>query len=331
MKRNVRLLITLVVFLLVALLVFHECRNRENVQLRNERTDSGKAETVSGNLRNKDGMAAFLKAFEQRIDLYGKVQDQHGKPIEGATVEIHASDKPFSDGSPPAAILRSDASGAFSILGLKGVQLGVSVNKKGYIYYSPLGGPTSSAVVTDSKYADPLNPLILTLHDPGVMEPLIHIEEQRWKLPADGTLRKIFLDAPDGKQGGHAVEVRYKSEYNQLPEEKLYGYRFNWGFELRVSNGGFVRNENDLRMGSYYQFEAPVEGYKEVVRYQFFNSQSENEWRKLAQDSLFVKFPDGSYGRIRFKIEGDAYKSPLILEAWYNSKLGSCNLSSLYK
>ncbi|MES2477090.1 MAG: carboxypeptidase-like regulatory domain-containing protein [Verrucomicrobiota bacterium] len=277
------------------------------------------------------GMTSFLNDFKRTIDLYGRVLDQNGKPIPGATITIYALDNPGPDASSSVSKLTSDANGNFSILGLKGFQLGVDAAKKGFIDYSPLGGPTSNATVGPKDHHKPEKRLILTLHDPGTMEPLIHTNESRRRFVADGTPKKIFLDSEDGKSGTHALECRFVTKRFQLPEKDFYSKRYDWSFEMRISGGGFVRNRSDLRDTANYQFEAPEAGYQETIRYDFPADQSSGEWKRALKDSFFVKFPDGTHGRIRFTLEGFTDRSPLLLETWWNPKPGPRNLASLYK
>lgn len=285
----------------------------------------------SSHARITAGDQAFLDAFNRRLDLFGKVVDQHGKPIEGATIEVYANNKPFSDGGPPDVTLVSDVSGAFSVVGLNGIALGVLAMKKGYIHYSPLGGPTSSANITSSKHSDAAHPLILTLHDPGELEPLVHTDEQRWGFRPDGTPRKIALDSKDGRSGSHMIEFKFITKRFSLPEDQLYSSQYDWSFEATIPGGGFVRNKNDLEMEKIYQFEAPTGGYQESIHYEFPSTLPKEQWKKMEMDSFFIRFPDDTYGRIRFRIDGFSDRSPLTMETWFNPKPGSRNLSSLYK
>lgn len=293
----------------------------ENGKKASPSSATGSHAEVNRNITN------FLNDFKRTIDLYGRVVDQHGMGIAGATITIHALSSPSQNGSTPAAILTSDVSGDFSILGLKGFQLGVVAEKKGYIYYSPLGGPTSSATVGPSNHHKPEKRLILTLHDPGTMEPLVHSKESRRRFGPDGIPKKIFLDTEDGKSGSHALECKFITERFHLPEKDFYSKRYNWSFEMSIPGGGFIRNENDLRDTTKYQFEAPESGYQETVRYDFPADVPSGKWKRALKDSFFVKFPDGTHGRIRFTLEGFTDRSPLLLESWWNPKPGSRNLA----
>jgi Carboxypeptidase regulatory-like domain len=336
MKTKSRRTVFIIGFLAIVaiLLIWRSWRSgNSSADLSNRESEKSVFQPTSKNLVNKeDGMSAFLRAFNQKIDLYGKVVDQHGNAIEGANIQVYANDKPFSDGGSPAANLVSDSSGRFTVLELKGISLGVQAEKKGFIPYgSTLGGPTSTANVSDSKHSNSSRPLILTLHDPGVMEPLVHQEDQRWKLPSDGTPQKIFLDSGNGQQPLRYIEFRFMTKRFQLPKEQLYGHPYDWSLEIYILGGGFVRNENDLSLGSYYQFEAPLDGYQEVIKYGFSAQLPKEKWKKIVTDSFFVRFSDGTYGRIRFLIQGSSQNSPLLMETWWNPKSGSRNLSSLYK
>ena len=149
-----------------------------------------------------DPVRALTEAFKTPIELYGNVVDQHGghNPVPGATVTLSPVDAPFGDESRSGTVLVSDAKGKFSVKGLHGFSMGVSVKKEGYLHLSPLGGPASSAMVVTrmarskgNATATPATPLVLTLHKIGPMEPVAYVKERRCRLPVDGTVRRIAL------------------------------------------------------------------------------------------------------------------------------------------
>lgn len=151
---------------------------------------------------------------------------------------------------------------------------------------------------------------------------MIHIGKKRWKLPLDGTPSRIALDSEEGR-GTHEIEFRFASDTHSRREPGRSVYDpFDWSFEIRVPGGGLAWDRSDL------EFEAPEAGYQESVRYEFPATMPPEEWKRVRQGRYFVKFADGTYGRIQFSIDGGSDRSPLYMESWLSSKPGSRNLAT---
>src|SRR5690606_16063973 len=97
---------------------------------------------------------------------------------------------------------------------------------------------------------------------------------------------------------------------------------FDWSFELHVPGGGFIWDETDL------EFEAPVSGYEEVVRYEYTATMPRDQWKRVQRGRYFVRFSDNSYGRIQFEIDGASDRMPLRLESWLCLTPDSRNLAT---
>lgn len=278
------------------------------------------------------GIPAFLSAFDSPIELYGKVVDQFGDPVPGASITLTPTDAPFGDGSRSRAVILSDSSGEFSVKGLKGAFMGVRAEKDGYMDIPRLGGPASSATVEYSGDAQsgklhsrPSTPLVLTLHKVGDTGPIFYVERKGWRLPVDGTPRRIALDSEDGT-GIHEIEFRFWSEWNQLPKSnEMYGKLYNWTFEARIPGGGFIWNDGD------FNFEAPESGYKEMIRYHFPADLPREKWKRVQHGRYFVRFANGTHARIEFDIDGKSDVRPLRMASWMSLKPGSRNLASAMK
>lgn len=322
-----------VVFAATAFLFVRTC-NSKGKSTRTE-IDAVKKErkrsTGSGHavIRQK-GMEALLDSYKNPIVLYGKVVDQHGEPVPEATVEIFVHSEYFSEKSGTDAVLTTDEKGHFSISGLTGSSIGASAMKDGYLRIPPLSSRSSSARLsygrgdggTGDRHADPSNPIVLELLKVGPFEPMIHVAKKRWKLPLDGTPRKIALDSEEG-QGSHEIEVRFSSNWNQLPmDNEINSKLFEWSFEIRVPGGGLAWDRSDL------EFEAPAAGYEESIRYEYSATMPREEWKRVLQGRYFVKFADDTYGRIQFSIDGGSDRIPLYMESWLSSKPGSRNLAT---
>lgn len=278
-----------------------------------------------------NSLLPFIGLYQTPIEFYGRVVDQHGDPVPGATVKLFPVDTPSGDESKSKLTLNSDADGKFSVQGLRGFSLGVQVNKDGYLYLSPLGGPSSSALIdyangaeAGKRFSNPETPLVLELQKIGIVEPLIYIEKPRWNLPLDGKVRRIALDSDTGT-GPHQIEFRLWSDTRIRHEPGNNAYTpFGWSFEARIPGGGFIWSDSD------YNFEAPETGYKEAIRYDHPAPQPRGKWKRFQNGRYFVKFADGSHGRIRFDIDAgiESDYGPLSMTSWLNPKPGSRNLAS---
>lgn len=282
-----------------------------------------------------DPVKDFINAYKTSIEFYGKVIDQHGAAVSGASIKILPVNNAFgtSDSSSDFEIV-SDANGLFSVTNMKALSIGIVVTKEGYLTLGDrgLGQPASSRSIdfglSDTKgkqFKDPNKPTLFTLHKIGPVEPLVYVDDQLWNLPVDGTPRKIALDSEKGI-GSHQIEFRFLSDWNQLPKNnEMYGKRYNWSLVAHIPGGGFIKN------GSDYNSEAPEDGYVETIKFEYATSMPQEQWKRSRSERYFVRFADGTHGRIRFSIDGSSDMSPLLMTSWMNLKPGSRNLASSIK
>lgn len=271
---------------------------------------------------------SLIALLNTSIKVYGKVTDQHGKPVAGAKVTLRPINR-FKDSYGKRTVI-TDGDGKFFAEELYGNALGLSAEKEGYLRIPPMSSFSSSASLsyeragsgTGEQHADPSNPIVLELLKIDPVEPLIHIDKRPWKLPIDGIPRKIALDSEEGR-GTHEIEFRFTSDTHSRREPGRSVYdSFDWSFEIRVPGGGLAWDRSDL------EFEAPATGYEECVRYEYSATMPREEWKRVRQGRYFVKFADDTYGRIQFSIDGGSDRSPLYMESWFSSNPGSRNLAT---
>lgn len=261
MKKKSILVLLIVMLIVVAVFCYLITAGKTTPTVSAERLVSGSAPASPpshARVRKANMLDIIQAAYNNPITLYGKVVDQNGEPVPGATIELYPLTSHFQEDAAKNIVLNTDAAGAFSIKGLRGFSMGVSVKKEGYLHISPLGGPSSSTTVsygsgavTGKRYSNPKTPLVLRLQNPGTREPMVCVERKRWSLPVNGTPRLIALDSKDGK-GQHQIEFRFKSDWNKLPKTNaMYGKRYDWSFEARIPGGGFIWNDKD------FDFTAP--------------------------------------------------------------------------
>jgi Carboxypeptidase regulatory-like domain len=284
------------------------------------------------NSRNDRKMPLDLESLVSRlntsINVYGRVVDQFGEPVAGASVILRPHNR-LQD-SYGKRTVTTDADGRFSADGLYGNALGISAEKEGYLRIPAYSSVSSSASLsydrgssgTGNQFSVPTNPIVLELLKIGATEPMVHVDKKRWKLALDGTTQTIALNSEEG-QGAHKIEFRFSSNWNKLPMDNEINSRlFDWSFEIRVPRGGLIWDESDAK------FEAPASGYKEVVRYEYPSTLPREEWKRFQKGRYFVRFADDTYGRIQFQIDGSSDRSPLYMESWLNLTPSSRNLAT---
>ena len=261
--------------------------------------------------RRKEAVDAVLSMLGAPISFYGKVVDQDGDPVPDASVGYSALDKFMAPGTGYTG--KSDASGLFSISGIKGARLSINVRKEGYYF---IDGKSNAAFSygggSDGYFAEPPtkdNPAIFVLHKMGTTESLVRAEQSA-RIPKDGT--PVTVNLMTGRlspNGNLRVEAR--------TEAPVGGRRFTWRCRVTVPGGGLAD-----RTGQF-EFEAPEDGYQESV--EFGMRHDAEQWTSDQQRDYFVKLPDGRFARINFRMiaGGNHY---FVMESFLNPKPGSRNL-----
>lgn len=272
------------------------------------------------NLRGKDKQEkqrqvidGVMASLNMPIEFYGVVIDQNNNPVPKAEVYYSALDKFDAPGS--AYQGRSDASGLFSIKGVRGAVLNVGVRKKGY--YSIDGksaGMFAYGVGADEARRKPPTqnaPAIFVLHKMGQTESLVHFD-QYYKISRTGEPVEVNLET--GKLVNRG-SLRVQAWTDDLQSGKKV--RYGWRCLLSVPGGGLLERVNE------FVFEAPVEGYSESV--EIVMPHDADRWNPQGQRSYFIKLADDRYARLEFKMiaGGEHY---FRLESYYNPISGSRNL-----
>jgi hypothetical protein len=208
-------------------------------------------ESLSNAVRN------WSEKVHGQIQFYGKVVDENNLPVENADVEfVWSHFSPLPEGTPHTNTL-SNHDGLFSLGGVVGNTLDVSVGKQGYYSvgrsdqnrynYSSLPGLIPFQ-------PDPNNPVIFQLKKKGAgvrlvtskhgMSPYFNVAP-----PSDGTPIFVdFLQRTTGASGN--LQIQCWLETDQATHRTK-----SWKLRLYMPDGGFVA-ENDP-----FPFEAPDNGY----------------------------------------------------------------------
>jgi hypothetical protein len=238
------------------------------------------------------------------MDTYGKVVDQDGQPVAGATVHgyLEFEDKDKEDKHDTT----TDALGNFNFLGLHAKGLTLVVEKVGY-EGSYRGRPSGYV-------PDPNNPVVLQMWKLKGAEPMNHATLHAY-IPCDGAVTRFdLLTGKKNPNGGLFVSL------TRNPLSIIKGKAFDWTLTLQITNGGFQAITN------IYPNEAPADGYQSNMIFHY--EANSTNWTPQIQPQLYFKGENGQvYGRMTLKVMADFQPPPTLFDAEiYANPNGSRNL-----
>jgi hypothetical protein len=243
------------------------------------------------------------------ISVYGKVVDEKGLPVSAANVAVGIADNPSGSGSTYAQT--TNATGHFSLTGVRGIAFSVRAEKEGYYSTKQSRGHRNIITPVDSDLPEPSRdqPIVLVLRKRGETEPLAFASSRQINIPADG--RPIRFDLVTGQTGRGQLEIQ-----SNLGDSTQH--RFEWRYQLAVAGGGLIEREKNE-----FEFAAPREGYKEAVE---INMPADAErWSSSSEREYFVKLPDETFARFSIRFYAGA-RNFVVVESYLNPKPGSRNL-----
>jgi hypothetical protein len=266
--------------------------------------------------QDKMNISKIVQVFSASIEFWGKVIDQHGNPVVGATVHYSAADKYFKDGTKYEGA--SDERGLFSISNIKGAGLYVRVSKDGYYHIDDksahsfgYGSPSGEAPPSKQQ------PAVFVLQKMGATEPLIKLGTGGVLVPKDGTPKKLSLRRERARLSGSTsgdLQIELWSDYQPPPP---HGRVYDWRCRISVPGGGLVERVGD------FNFEAPTENYIDAFEYKM--SATNERWQPSMKKEFFLRLADGCYGRVTLNVisGGDVF---VTLESYLNPVPGRRNL-----
>jgi hypothetical protein len=259
---------------------------------------------------------ALQEAFNSPIDFWGKVVDQDGQPVAGATVTLTVNNTPDPYGNLPKVTVLSDANGLFSLTGKNGLGLAVWASKDGYYSTS-----TQSAISLNYSLKGGVNqpfptqehPSVLVLKKKGKPAALVH-KRLHVSVPKDGTPVEINLTqgrAVAAGQGDLKVEAWAADHGRDV------SHPFDWKCQVMVLGGGLQTRTGEL------DFTAPADGYQSQE--QVTMQADAPQWNGDMDRDYFLKLSNGSYVRMKFSMinGGDHF---LALDYYLNPAQGDRNL-----
>jgi hypothetical protein len=236
----------------------------------------------NGTISKGQAMLDILRSQNnQPQDFYGKVVDQYGQPILGVYVTGNLMVRGgLGDGANNQTYkTQTDADGLFQFIDIKGWQLGVTVNKDGYLMAGHGEGfeePASGKTTPDSR-------AILTMWKQRGAEPLTNFMIDS-KIPYDGTPITFDLEAQKINPGGDFRVTLLRSPLMV----RRGGEVFDWSLKIEMLQGG-LEAENDP-----YPYWAPEDRYNSSFTIDV--SSNDVPWYShLAQD-FYIRNTAGQYG-----------------------------------
>jgi hypothetical protein len=249
------------------------------------------------------------------FNFYGRVLDENGRPVAGASVKILVGGELGSTQGDTEHNLQSDQDGLFSLEGVHGMDIDATVSKDGYYtlpdkhdgaWFWMEQGFKPSMMPTKDK------PAIFSLKKKGATEPLIVLKTGSINIPTDGTPIEFNLERRrviKGQAGTFNVQMWVDAH------DPKSNQPYRWNYRITVPGGGIQPTLDE------YNFSAPTTGYQETIENEVAPDGA--RWNDSREQMLFVKLGDGKYARIRLEVRalGDFF-----IEDGYLNPSGSQNL-----
>jgi hypothetical protein len=250
------------------------------------------------------------------IEFYGKVVDENNQPVSGATAKFSKVDL-SAEGSTQLET-ESDANGLFSLQGVTGRGLGVTVEKSGY-YSSKMNryGFDYASFWDESFYqSDSNNPVVFHLHKKGEAEPLL-FRQTLYGLKPDGTPQYIDLVTGKKATGGSPIGDIMISLNRSLSDDPN---KFNWTLIVQgVGAAGLIESHDE------FMFEAPDSGYENTI--QIKKQVEDTDYQRQVTANYYVRLADGkTYARIEAEIRPKYNDQGAVDLKLYLNPSGSRNL-----
>jgi len=250
------------------------------------------------------------------IEFYGQVVDENERPVADVTVKFARND--LSAAGTTQSVALSDSAGRFSLTGVVGKFLGVTVEKTGY--YSSKKNPFGFeyAEFSDPNFYQPdvNKPVIFRIQAKGNAEALT-VRRNRYLLRADGTPQYVNLSSGRKTTGGVPTGDIMIS-LNRGPANSAGN--FDWAVTLRAMGaGGLVESHDE------FMLEAPKGGYQSeiVVR----NQVGDPNYQNNNKANYYIRLADGKeYASIETEIQPKPPGDGAIKINLYLNPSGSRNL-----
>ena len=256
-------------------------------------------ETLEEIRTNIEPISQMVKVFSYPIEFYGKVVDENGEPVGGATATYSTFSKMFEDSEKLS--VQSASNGLFAI-NAQGGSIFVSVSKSGYYRTGESQKGFGYAVPSTYPPADnPDEPAVFYLRKRGESEPLIYVGRRQYEVPPDGS--KVSVNLRKGSLQLWDEGPFYVQSWIDAENMNEAGH-FDWRFKFTIPGGGFLERVDQ------FSFLAPENGYEESVEFRMTQSINE-KWKFSQHRDFFVKLKNGTFSRVKITLHPSPNISPI--------------------
>jgi len=275
-------------------------------------------------------LQALQQAYNSPIDFWGKVVDQNGNPVAGATATITLDSQWNDYDNKPKVTVFSDAHGLFSLTGKKGIGIVVYVSKDGYYsteeqsaaalnYFFKTSNNQNSFYRGGTKEPFPTEaqPTVFVLTQKGPSAANLMYKHIRIPMLKDGT--PVDIDLAQGRvvSAGQG-DLRVESWVTDNGKDVVHP--FPWKCRVTVLGGGLQSRAGEI------DFQAPSGGYQPLDEVDMPATAS--RWSNKMMKQYFLQLKGNRYARMRFwMINGG--NNFLSLDYYLNPQAGNQNLESV--
>lgn len=274
--------------------------------------------TSGGEVKNDpdtNQQKAYMAAFLTPIAFWGKVVDESGAPVPGATVKFGANDNPNPMGNGSTYERITDAEGLFSIKDIRGISLSVKVSKDGYYSTEASRGKANYVLKNNTDLPVPTSnkPAVFVLRKMGEAAALKRTEGSV-NLPKNGA--PVIINLQSGKASGQS-DLKVEC-WVQDQGVDTSGYNpYDWRCVISIPGGGLIERTDDLN------FMAPEDGYRSAD--EIVMTKVTPRWDSGSGKEYFIKRADGTFGRVKVLIATGA-SNFVRFESYLNPQAGDRNL-----
>ena len=262
--------------------------------------------------KDRTALNVLKSIYSASIDVFCKVVDEKGNPVSNADVEYSLNDKYFKSGTKGQTVSAPD--GSFRIQG-NGASVWLRVQHQDYFW---IRGKSEGAIPAN-KETSAGAPAIFVLKRMGEPVPLTQCRLARRSIPHDGTPVGLDLNTPQ-PVAAEGAPIQVSVWVIDAKPQQWSGYR--WKAEIRVPGGGFRVREDELN------FEAPEEGYTEVLEFSMPPTDPNESWAsRIPSKDYFIKLGNGTYARAVLHLSTLPDRAMVSLESWWN-ETGGRNLQA---
>lgn len=251
------------------------------------------------------------------ISFYGKVVDQNGNAIAGATAEISVNNKGMSGTTVKQT---TDAKGEFAIIGAHGLAVAVAVSKAGYYQVKQSRGVYGYAegMSRDGPLPTVDHPATFVLR--AKQNPTrLSMVRATVDLPNDNAPVEVNIATGKTVPAGQG-DLRFEYSIEQQPVYHTYT-PYYWRLRILAPRGGLASRDDE------FAFVAPADGYRNTDEIEMAPTDT-SRWRPQCERQYFVKLATGEYARVAVKaITGR--NSFVTITGFVNPVAGDRNLEQL--